>query len=497
MTASTLLPRGDEPGQVEQEASGTGRAGWFLAAVSLVLAANIMSSRYLFSDTFYDLYAGRFIIKHGIPHTNVVTVAAHGAAWIDQQWLAQVTYYGAWSAGGYRLLAAVSAVLITSGFAVLAVVMLRRGIPPTRAFAWTLAAFLVSLGNTGIRAQSFAYPCLALTLWLVLEDDPGDGIRLRTWLVIPVLVVWANTHGSVLLGAALVALYATYRAAKAATRGTWRSAAAYGLLGVASALSVICTPYGAAVMQYYEHFAGNSQLGRYISEWAPPNPLSRFSWAFFAVLIVIAITVFIAWRRGARPDPVLAGIAALLLGLAFTAVRNQAWFGLGGALLAADATARSRAGKIPTLSRTFSRGVAGLLAALAVASLITLAVTPDRQFYTQVPRRAVNVAANVAAKHPGMRILGDDYSSTAMLWLRPAVIGRVGFDARFELYGPELGAYSDFLFVRGRHWSRVIRGYDLVVASRRHQALVSSLAVLPGWRVIFEDRNGIVVQRRL
>jgi len=61
---------------------------WLLAVVSLALACSVMFGRYLFWDTFYDLYAGRYIVRHGIPRTNVLTVASAGARWVDQQWLA-------------------------------------------------------------------------------------------------------------------------------------------------------------------------------------------------------------------------------------------------------------------------------------------------------------------------------------------------------------------------------------------------------------------------
>src|SRR5215472_10818372 len=189
-SAQATLPR-PTAGHTLSEPSASPRA-WWLAATALVLAASVMFSRYLITDSFYDLYAGRYIMANGIPHLNVATVAAHGTAWTDQQWLAQVLYYLAWLAGGYRLLATLSAVLVASGFAVLAGLMIRRGVPPTRAFAWTLVAFAVCVGNTGIRAQSFAYPGLAVTLWLVLDDKAAAPPRphTRTWLLVPVLVLW-------------------------------------------------------------------------------------------------------------------------------------------------------------------------------------------------------------------------------------------------------------------------------------------------------------------
>src|SRR5690242_11972588 len=82
-------------------AAGAARDGspflpWLVAAVALSLMVSLEYSRYLFADSYYDLYAGRYIVQHGIPHRNVVTVVAHGAPWIDQQWLAHALYYGAW-----------------------------------------------------------------------------------------------------------------------------------------------------------------------------------------------------------------------------------------------------------------------------------------------------------------------------------------------------------------------------------------------------------------
>src|SRR5215813_6275044 len=269
--------------------------------------------------------------------------------------------------------------------------MLRRGVPPPRVFAWPLAAFAVCMGNTGIRAQSCAYPCLALTLWLILADGRAPRPRARTWLVIPVLVLWANTHGSVLLGAALVALYAGYRAAGALARRERdaRGALPWLALGGVACAAVLCTPYGTGVLWYYSRFADNPALASNVLEWARPSPLDPFSWAFFALLAAVVIAAVVAWRRGTRPDPLLAGLALALLALALTAVRDQAWFAFGGSLLAADTLARSAA-RVPVLAQAFRRTIAAVLTGLAVASLGVLALTPTRQFESEIPRGAVD-----------------------------------------------------------------------------------------------------------
>jgi hypothetical protein len=469
-----------------------------VAAVSLVLVLNLLFSRYLWGDAYYDLYAGRYLIHRGIPHQNLVTAAAHGASWIDQQWLAHVLYYGAWAAGGYPAVAALSAALVTSGFAVLALLMLSRGVPPVRACAWTAAAYAACVLNTWIRAQSFAYLFVPATLWLILADSKAPRLRARTWLVVPVLMLWANTHGSALLGAGLVLLYAGYRVVKALAGTQRQPVLGYLALAAAAAASVICTPYGTGVLPYYRSLIGNPVLASNVPEWAPPNPLAPYCWGFFGLALATAIAVAVAWRRGARPDPLLAGLAVILLALALAAVRNQPWFAFGGSLLAADTLARASAGRAAALSRGFRRAAAGVLAGLALASAGLLAVTPSSQFESLIPRPAIDAAAAVAARNPGLRILTDPWSGSAMLWFHPAMLGRVGFDLRMEQYPQaELAGFFDFLSVRGPGWQRVMRGYGLVVISRSQRPrLARALARLPGWRVVYQDGAGLVVQRQ-
>lgn len=464
--------------------------------MSLVLAGTVTDSRKLAPDSLFDLNLGRYIAAHGLPHRNVWTVAAHGASWTDQQWLGHLIFYAAWRVAGYPGLAAVSAALITGGFAMLALLMLLRGIPPARMFAWTMAAFLVCLGNMTVRAQSFGYLYFGLTMLLLAADRPAARIRARTWLVIPVLLLWANSHGSVLLGAGLAALYGGYRSVLALARRRGGAAAGGALLAVASLATVLCTPYGLAIAGYYRNLLGRGVLSRYITEWAPPRLDSALSWGFFALVVLCAVSFLVAWRRGIRPDPVLAAGALILLCLALIAERNQAWFGFGGSLFAADTLARGwpAAG---SLSRGFRSAVAAVLAAAALTSLAALASTPVSTFEAGFPIRALDAAASIAARNPSLRMIGDDWSDTPMLWLHPAMTGRVGFDIREEQYtSAQLSDYFDFLLRIGPRWQRVTAGYAIIVISRRQYPwLAAAVRKLPGWRLVFSDRAGSVLVR--
>jgi len=469
---------------------------WFVGLVAMVLGAAALSSRHLITDSYYDLYAGRYIVHHGIPHANAITAVSHGSAWIDQQWLAQVLFYGAWSVGGYRALAFLSIAPITIGFAVLALVMLRRGVPPVRAFAWTTGAFLVCASNIGIRAQSVTYLFLAVIIWLMLEDARARQLRASTWLIIPVLVLWANTHGSALLGIGLVVAYAGYRAVRSAAVGQWWPVLPFLALAGASSAALFCTPYGPRIVTYYRATIGNPTFARYVPEWAPPSLASKQSWAFFGFAAVVLVAVGSAWARGVRPDPVLAGLGVTLLALAVTGGRFEAWFAFGGGLLAADMLARASGGKAPALGSGFRRVVAGLLSGVGIVGVTVLAVTPDAQFNAGVPRRAIEVTAAIAARNPGAKILADQKTSTPLLWLHPSTVGRVAFDVRLEEYSAAaVRDYFNFTNVVGPKWAAMTRGYSVVVSSRQIPWFGNAMRGLRGWRVVYQDPASFVAVR--
>jgi hypothetical protein len=336
-------------------------------------------------------------------------------------------------------------------------------------------------------------------VWLVVLDSQAPRPRARTWLVLPVLVVWANTHGSVLIGAALVALYAGYRTVVTVVRRAGpRAVLGYLALGAAGAASVLCTPYGTAVIGYYKSVNRVAPaLSHYVTEWQRPNPLYLVSMGFFALLVACVIAVAVAWRRGTRPDPVLAAIALGLLAMALTAIRNQAYFAFAGSLLAADTLARSSAGRAPALSPAFSRLTAGVLAAAALIGIGLIAAEPAAKFESLVPVRAIGVAAALAERHPGAGVLADEWSSPPMLWLHPAMFGRVAYDARLEQFSvAQLRAYATFLSARRPGWQHLMNGYDLVVVNRKqHGWLGTALTRLPGWQVVYSGHDGLVLER--
>jgi hypothetical protein len=472
-----------------------GGATWLVAVASLVFFATAQYYQRLYVDTYFDLYAGRYVAEHGIPARNVVTALAHGQPWIDQQWLAQLAFYRVWQLGGYATVTVFSIGLVSAGAAVLGALILRRGASPLRMCAWTLAALAVSYGYATPRAQSFGYLFVPVVLWLVLADRDRSRPRPVTFVALPVLVLWANMHGSVLLGAGLVGLHAACRAWRALRHRDGRGLAGYGFLGLGAVASVLCTPYGVQIVHYYSSLIGNTELSAAGTEWTPPDPASADSWAFFTVVIAVAIAVAVGWRLGARPQLEIGIFAVVTLGVALMAFRNTPWFGFAGCLLAADMT-HGRSAPL-ALAAFFRRAIAAGLAACALVVGIGLARVPASQYEAWVPRHAIDAATRIADRTPGLPLLTDQWSAVGLLWLHPSLLGRVAFDIRAEQYNSaQLAGMLDFMLARGQHWQRVLGGYDLVVISRRwHPRLAAEMSRMPGWRVVYIDSSGVVLER--
>jgi hypothetical protein len=470
--------------------------GWASATGLGAFALTLLASRYLFWDSYLDLAAGRYIAAHGIPHREVFTIEGTSRPWIDQQWLAHWLYYECWSLGGYRLLAIFSSALVASAFAALTLLIARRGAPPQRAFLWAGFAYVACIGNTVIRAQSFAYLLFVGAIWLMLRDARLRTLERRFLLLVPLLALWANLHGTAALGAALACAYCAVRAGESALRRMRRATAAYACLSAAAPLLVFANPWGFGIWRYYTALVGNPVLERYIVEWRRPSPANPFSWAFFVLIAFVVAALVRAWRRRIRPDLLLVAASAGLLAVAMQAARYQAWFAIVGSILGADTIARFAIAPAPLAPRARRLG-AVCLAACALAAFLIVLATHDRTFERLAPREAMAAAGAYLRSHPSARVLADNDSSSALLWTQPRAIGHIAFDARLEQFPqPRLRLWFEFLTLRTPGWPSLGNSYDAVLVTRRHhQRLTDALRASPAWRVAFEDESGSLFVR--
>jgi hypothetical protein len=470
---------------------------WAVATASLVFAAVAISwGRVFFSDTYISLTSGRYIHAHGLPSTDHLTVAGSGRPWVDQQWLAHLFMYDLWRVGGDAAVGAASALAFALAFGMLAVLLLRRGAAPVGVLFALGAALVQCLMFAETRAQSFAYPLFVGLLWIVLTQSDRTWLR-RAALILPLLVVWANVHGSVLLGVAVVIVCCGRSAVQSLGRKAWRPAAGEALLSALAAACIFATPYGTAMGGYYVRVLGDPALAT-IAEWQP-STFGLLNLPFVIILLAtLGVVCFAAGKRVRLPADMIL-LAAVLGVLAAHAVRYQTWFALGVAPLLALAITRtwSRRGGLAPPPRAIVIAAGALLLTLTVVAGGLLVRTPSSTYGKWVSDSAVHSAARYGAQHPQARILADDVTGSALLWRYPSLEGRVGFDARTEIYKPaQFLAFARFVLASGPSWAASARPYQVVaVTCSLHPALCRALPKLSGWGILTHRNGGMVAVR--
>ena len=460
---------------------------------TLVLLLSVVAFDFLYrlpsslaSDSWGLLLSGREIVAHGLPSHDTITVWAHGRRWVDEQWLAQITMYGLQRLGGFRLLALANATLAVGGFGAACAVARRRG-ASALSVTWVGAAALFAFYSEAsvIRAQSLAYALFVAVLALLVGDLTKRSRRV--FLVLPLLVLWANLHGSVVVGAVLVSLYGIFSIVASRTDpATSRTQAA--MLTVAPWACIFASPYALSLPSYYRWVLLDAHFERYVTEWVPTT-LS------LVTLPVFALAALGAWLFGRAKGSVHAFPAVAFFGtalLALHAERNLPWFGLTAILVLPGLLDRARTP--PREPRRANRLLVPAVLGVVAVTAVVVATKSETWFLRDYPRAAANAAA--AAAGPRGRIFANESYADWLVWEHPELSGRIAFDWRFELLTtPQLNSILAFR-VGLVGWQAAARGYDVLVLSARHEqpAIQRLLRARTVRRVA--TFGGIVVLRR-
>ena len=195
--------------------------------------------------------------------------------------------------------------LAAGGAFVLAVVVARWRGGSTRSVCWIAVPtyFLLTWGSWNARAQSLALLLFVLLIALLIRDAHSPSRRV--FLRVPLLVLWANIHGTALSGRGArrpLGRHVCDRAPQAASAGMGAS------IGSACRRAVAClfaSPYAASLPSYYETMLFNSGFRSFVTEWSP-TAASVQTAPFF---LLAFLTVWLIGRNKERLLPVREGPA--------------------------------------------------------------------------------------------------------------------------------------------------------------------------------------------
>jgi hypothetical protein len=477
----------------------TGPDALLVAAILFLSGGLLMSLPSAFSvDSWLALSTGREIWQVGLPHHETLTVIAHGVRWVDQQWLSQVVMYGLYRIGGLRLLGLANVALIVLGIAGAVKIARRLGARPRDVMLLLPLCVWLLVPAREVRTQAFVIPLFVATVYLLATDSRRPSKRV--YWCFPILVVWANMHGSASLGAGLVGLRGLTLAweRRGVLRKARRQIARPLLLTLGAPASLLLTPYGLQTVSYYRDTMFNSALRHTVAEWQPITSLPFVAGAFFL------LAGFMLWSfvRHASRTTLWERMALIALAAASVGViRNVTFFALCSLALLPHLVP-GRAGDSPSADppvRLRLNTLVGCVGVAAIALAVAITLTrPAAKFELSYQRPAMLQVVHAAMRADStLKAFSDSRFADWLLWRDPSIAGRIGADARWELLSAaQINRIQRTFTAAGPDWKQGARGYRLILldAAADTKSLSGFLAE-PDRRVLYDDGQRIVILR--
>lgn len=438
------------------------------------------------NDSWLNLMAGREVIENGLPSRDEITVYGLGATWTDQQWLAQVFMYGTHSLGGFALLSIATAAFVVAAFSIAAAAARSLGAGPRAIWVMFLPVLVAAPWAWSIRAQMLALPLYTGLVWLLATQArrPSN----RVWLAFPLLVVWANVHGSVALGALLVVLLGTYELVRSRA-GAWKRSAALMLL---APLTILATPYGPVeTVRYYHLLLVDPPFAGRVTEWRWAEPATNTM--FFYALAAIALVV--VWLGRRRLTPFDGAVLVLTFAGGVSAIRGIVWFALACMVFVPVAIGRKLESKnLGEPRRGLNVAITTTLAVALLAVAGSLFLRDEEWFEEYWPRDAVEAVREEVG--PDDRLFAPDRFSDWMLWKIPELRGRVSYDVRFELYDRAFfDRLQEYAGESSPDWKGFADGYRVIIVDETRKSHTADFLEEPGARVVYRSDEITVIAR--
>ncbi|HNW93882.1 MAG TPA: hypothetical protein PKM88_13320, partial [bacterium] len=288
-------------------------AAGVLLLVLLLLCVAIDTLRPLQEyDIWLHLTSGEHIVRNrAIPTHDPYSFSAFGRPWVYHEWLFAVAVYGLYVVGGITALKLLQAGLMALLAAMVAALMLQLQ-PPSPwklpgTVLWLLAGYFLLLPRFHLRPHQLSLLFLTLELFVLYR-----GGRWR-WLLPPLFVFWANIHGDVIAGVALLGLWGWCRAIDGPRKGGRWLLAAGGAL-----LLTLCNPYGWRLWQMAWRVGTFSEYQRYIYEWMPLRPEAYERITPALIMIALAAVMTAGRRRWFELALATFGVVAMLKAMRYT-----------------------------------------------------------------------------------------------------------------------------------------------------------------------------------
>jgi len=456
--------------------------GLFPVAASLAGYATVLfASPFLHDpDTYWHIKAGEWILQHrAVPHTDPFSYTFAGAPWEAHEWLSEVLMALAYGAANWNGIVLFFGIVVALTCWLLAQQLSRHLALPASFVVFALAAACV---GPSLLARPHLLMLPILITWLgALLSAQEKGKPPSLWLL-PLMMLWANLHGTFVLGLALVLPIAAEAliAAKQNRAGLARAWA--GFLALAICASAL-TPNGWRGLIFPFQLLNMKHLST-ITEWAPPNfeTLQPLELALMA-------TLYIAFTRPIKISIPRLLILMALLHLALHHGRHQILAGIAGALVLAEPVEKALRGK-PRENTRHGASRGGLAAGAAIAVLLAAARIAHPIVRTDDRVSPVSALNHVPIKLRQQAVLNSYNFGGYLIFsgIKPFI------DGRADMYGDRfIFDYVSLMMPSRAGLDHAIEKYGIQwMILKADSPVLDMLDTFPSWHRLYADDIAVV-----
>lgn len=468
-------------------------------SVALALGANLTQRD---GDLARHLRIGRRIIEDGqLPTIDVYSHTRAGGEMVPYEWLGQAGFAAAERWLGFDGIGLLTALLVALPWVIMYHWLVKRATPVGLSVMLVLLGMAASMIHWASRPHAFTW--LFVVLYVILLEDLRRGHRQKVWVLVPLALLWVNTHGAFVVGFVLLGTYLLGAVVESYRSDTTRPSVDpltrhLFLVLVGVFLVSFVNPGGyRTVFHPFLVQLGNDFLLNFTTEYNSPDFHNPLMWPFLAMILLsialpfrwttttllLTVSWFAAGLYSFRHVPLCALVVTPHLAHAL-AVRWPA----------------GRRGRLATRLREYSRMegkvIGGSLSVILIAiTIISMSRTPGSGFEFSRGFFPIGAMETVGEMPPGQRVFNQFVWGGYLVYCCHPDIP-VFIDGQTDFYGPELTAEYDQT-IRGLPvWREVFEKYDIDwVLISPNTGLAQVLVESDDWSESYRDETSLVFAR--
>ncbi|OIO98900.1 MAG: hypothetical protein AUJ92_00555 [Armatimonadetes bacterium CG2_30_59_28] len=456
-------------------------------------------------DFWTHMRTGKWIVDHrAVPWENLYMYTAEGYPWINHSWLTGIAFYGLWEIGGPAAEQLTLVLLLAASYVVLYVFYRRSGAPGWLGLLIFATGIATARSRYDLRPEMFSGVLVAGFLYYLFEFKSGR--RTNLWPVVPLLILWANFHGTTLTATLILIVFAAAegvqahfsRGSETKTPLTRKQIGHVCVMIPLSVLLILINPFG---WKYFLSLDPRrlAVLNRYLTEWHSLRELVQgFDATTVGLMVAFGMLVLFSFLVARRSFQLSLFLLTLLFVTMAVKSSRQIWVAVQLLVCVAAMNfsclqaRRAANGPEPTIPAVHSRGLAFacLCMGLTIVQAVYFSTAAGYKYGLGVDREYVPAGAVRFMQDNRIRgrLFNDEVDSGYLAWhLYPSQ--RIFIDG-MNAYGPGMFLAAQALRgqnVRSEDFDRW--GFDvaLIPAKPYFTPLAQLLHRRNDWALVYWD----------